>query len=81
MTAIIVIIIYLSENNLKSLETIFNNELQKVCNCLRWLNTVLQQSAVTRMMAHVLNKTNKHGSEKSNGTETTISQNLLIKIL
>ena len=36
---------------------------------------------VTGMTACVLNKTHKHGGEKSNGTENTISQNLLIKIL
>ena len=32
-------------------------------------------------LARVLNWTNKHGSEKSSGTQKTISQNLLIKIL
>ena len=39
------------------------------------------RSAVTRMTARVFNWTNKHGREKSNGTQKTISQNLLIKIL
>ena len=33
------------------------------------------------MTARVLNRTNKHGGEKSNGTQETVSQNLLIKIL
>ena len=33
------------------------------------------------MMAHVLNKTNKRGREKSNGIQKTISKNLLLKIL
>ena len=30
------------------------------------------------MTACILNETNKHGGEKSNGTQKTISQNLLI---
>ena len=38
---------------------------------LRWLNTVLG----------AVSGTNKHGGEKSNGTQKTIAQNLLIKIL
>ena len=33
---------------------------------------------VTRVTARVINLTNKHGGEKRNGTQKTISQNLLI---
>ena len=42
--------------------------------CLRWLNTVLRAVSVTHVTARVLQWTN-------NGTQKTISQNLLIKIL
>ena len=57
----------------------FCNNCQNCIKCrLRWLNTVLR--AVSGSAC--LNQTNKHGGElENNGTEKTISQNLLIKIL
>ena len=53
---------------------------------LSFLNHILQCASWTQFcgrsaVERLLNLTNKHGGEKGNGTEGTISQNLLIKSL